>query len=98
MWPAEKLMVYIDEHFIEPCNTWHKQLFEELSYSRWAAFEILQSLMDHPFDPPDEVVERFMLKMALYSWSSKDEKKQRIFSIAEDTAEEILYLFRSMDI
>ena len=89
-------MAYIDEHFIEPCNTWHAGLFEEMSYGRWAAFEILKLLMDHPHDPPDEVVESFMLKMALYSWSSKSEKRQRIFSIAEDAAEEILWLFKPM--
>lgn len=91
---AEKLMAYIDEHFIEPHSTWNEEIFEELVYSRWAAEQILQLLMDRPFESPEVVVECFLLKMVLYSWSSKSEKQARIYSIAEDAAEEILYLFQ----
>lgn len=90
---AELLMAYINEHFVDPPSTWNEHLFEELVYSRWAADQILYLLMDRPFEPPESVVECFLLKMALYSWSCKSEKQARIYSIAEDTAEEILHLF-----
>ena len=90
---AEKLMRYIDEYYVEPPLFWHKELFEEMSYSRWAAFEILRLIMDNPFEPPDEVVEKFLLKVALYAQVAKEPIQQRIFSIAEDTAEDILAMF-----
>lgn len=90
---AQKLMIYINEYFIEPHHRFPTKLFEEMSYSRWAAFEIVNALLDHPTDPPVEVVENFLLKMALYAQVSESEDKRRIFSIAEDAAEDILCIF-----
>lgn len=87
-------MQYIRENLVEPPRFRSERLFEEMSYARWAAFEIVHALMDRPFDPPDEVVEAFLLKMALYYSTAKHEHHRKIFSIAEDAAEEILCLFR----
>ena len=90
---AEKLLAYIDEYYCEPPFVWHTQLFEEMTYSRWAAFEILGRILDRPFDPPEDVVSDFLLRVALYSQVVKTPTQQRIFSIAEDTAEDILQFF-----
>jgi hypothetical protein len=86
-------MGYINEYFIEPDGRFPKRLFEEMSYARWAAFEIVELLMDRPYDSPDEVVGDFLLRMALYSQTANTPEKKRIFSIGENVAEEILSLF-----
>lgn len=90
---AQKLLAYIEDYYCAPPFAWHKQLFEEMTYSRWAALEIVERLMDHPLDPPETVVEDFLLRVALYSQVAKTPTQQRIFSIAEDTAEDILLFF-----
>ena len=83
----------MDEYLVSPGNNWSDKHFEEASYSRWAAEEIVQLLLDRPLDSPDEVIFSFILKMALYAQVAKTYKKRRIFSISEDTAEDILHLF-----
>ena len=90
---AEKLMAYIEECYCEPPSTWCSGLFEEMTYSRWAALEIVELLMDRPLDPPEDVVSDFLLRVALYSQVAKTPIQQRVFSIAEDTAEDILQFF-----
>lgn len=89
---ATLTMEYIDEHLFEPTRTWPKHLFEERTYARWAAYEIVRRFMDHPFDPPDLIVESFMLEMINYSRISTNPEAARIFEIAQDTAEDILCL------
>ena len=91
---AQKLLRYIDEYYCPPPFVWHERLFEEMSYSRWAAFEIVERLMDRPLDPPEDVVEDFLLRVALYSQVAKTPAQQCMFSIAEDTAEDILQFFK----
>lgn len=86
-------MAYINDYYCEPPFCWHEQLFEEMSYSRWAAFEIVDRLLDRPLDPPEVVVEDFLLRVALYSQVVKTPTQRRMFSIAEDTAEDILQFF-----
>ena len=90
---AQKLMAYIEDYYCQPPFVWHERLFEEMSYSRWAALEIVERLMDRPLDPPEVVVEDFLLRVMLYSQVAKTPTQQRIFSIAEDTAEDILQFF-----
>lgn len=61
--------------------------FKQRSYSRWTADEILKSLYDNHFIPPLVVVEKFRDKMKHYS------QFNIIFSIAYDTAQDIIELF-----
>lgn len=86
-------MAYIEDYYPEPPFNWYTELFEEMTYSRWAALEIVEQLMDHPLDPPEDVVGNFLLKVALYSQVVGTPVQQRIFSIAEDTAEDVLQFF-----
>lgn len=84
---------YIEEYLFEPEKTWPEAIFEERTYSRWAAYEIVHRLTDYPFDPPDEIVEAFILELLKYSYISKNQEASKMFSIAKDTAEDILCLF-----
>lgn len=84
------IITYIEECLFEPKASWCKHEFEKRSYSRWAANEILEGVMDHPMSPADIIIEEFILKMSLYSCVAEDSKVSFIFSIARDTAEDIL--------
>lgn len=84
---------YMDEHLFEPQISWSKQLFMERSYERWTAIELLQLIMDRPFDPPDMVIENFIFEMASYSQIEELSTGHSMFAVAARTAEDILYLF-----
>lgn len=86
------IVSYMEECLFEPQACWPKYHFEQRAYSRWAASEILELVMDHPLTPPDEVVYEFILKMVIYSEVTESKEKSFIFSTARDTAEDILNL------
>lgn len=83
---------YMDKHLFEPQIGWPKQVFMERSYSRWAAIEMLERIMDRPFDPPTTVIEDFLFEMAFYSQIEELSKSTCMFTVAEHTANDILYL------
>lgn len=82
---------YIDKYLFEPAYTWPKYYFEQQSYSRWAANEILRRVQCQKDTPPILVVEEFILKTDRYSCSDHADKSVGlIFSIAHDVATDIL--------
>lgn len=83
----------LEENLFEPNKNWPDAAFEDRSYARWAAMELAERLMDRPYEDADTIVEEFMLRMALLAHITEDPTKQRLFSIARDTAEDILTLF-----
>lgn len=81
-----------------------KPVFDNLSYSCWAANEILNRVIDEVCKLPPhitgylpkshiEVVEEFIEDMEYLYETCTDEKKRSIFAIARCTGEEILSLF-----
>lgn len=89
----QEIMNYVEENLFEPQKNWPKDIFEERAYSRWAAFELIDRIMDHPLDPPDMIIENFIFEMIKLSHNTENREKCRIFSIASDVAEDIIYLF-----
>lgn len=95
---------YIDKHLFEPGSNWPESYFDERSYSRWAAYEIQGRIYEEilrlpphmtgrePKSPIDIILE-FINDMENYSCFRDDEKPNLIFSIAKDSAKDILYLF-----
>lgn len=88
-----KIMSYIENALFEPRYRWSESMFKERSYSRWAAFEILERIMDRPFTQPDLIIEEFIIKMAYFSCINEDTEASRMFIVARDAAEDILSLF-----
>lgn len=88
---AMEVIRYMDVHLFKPEIWWPADIFEERSYARWAANEILRRIIDDPFAPPDLIVVEFMCKMSALSFVDETENG-RIFAIARETAENILYL------
>lgn len=82
----QMVLRYIDEYLPEPNGLWTKEAIAERSYSRWAAYEIIHRLTERPFDPPEEVVEMFVLELTGYVLSDAPEA----FSAARDAAIDIL--------
>lgn len=87
---AQKIMNYIDKYLFEPQCDWDKQIFKERSYSRWAAFYILEQMMSNPFIAPDDIIEDLIIKWTLFSCINEDTEANTVFTIASDTAEELL--------
>lgn len=67
--------------------------FEERCFSRWAACEIIEAIMNHPMVEPENVIEEFLIKMILYSSISTNIGEKKIFSTAAHFADKCLKLF-----
>lgn len=88
-------MRYIDENLFEPRIRWSKVEFSRRSYARWAAHEILEVLMDHPFDDSEILIEDFIIKMFYcIHVAENNDKSSFVFVTAIDVAEDILFLCR----
>lgn len=89
----QRVMTSLDENLFEPGYSWPDRAFEARSYARWAAFEIWERLTDRPRERPDDILCEFMLQMYSLAELTEDPKKKRIFTIAAETAEDIMTLF-----
>lgn len=90
---AYTIVESLEENLFEPNKNWPDTAFEDRSYARWAAMELANKLMDRPYEAPDLIIEEFMYKMEIFSMATDDPTKSRLFSVARDTAEDILTLF-----
>lgn len=90
---AHMIAESLEENLFEPNKNWPGAAFEDRSYARWAAMELVNRLMDYPHESPDLIVEEFMFKMEMFSAATDDPVKSRIFSVAKETAEDISTLF-----
>ena len=66
----------------EPEIYWPRHHFEESCFSRWAAWEMIEAIMDHPMEDPEDVIEEFTMKMVIFSSIADGTDEGRIFSIA----------------
>ena len=83
----------LEENLFEPNRTWASDIFEERSYARWAAYEIWQRILDNPLKTTDEIIDEFILDMTMCYMSTDNPKREKLFKIAKETAEDILTLF-----
>lgn len=83
---------YIDQNLFSPSYSWPKDEFKKRSYSQWAAYEIINRIMDKPFDMPICVIENFIYEMTAYTYCG-DKYNNFIFHTAIETAEELILLF-----
>lgn len=84
---------YVDRHLFSPSFSWPKDEFEKRSYSQWAAYEIINRIMDKPFEMPICIIESFICEMAMYACYGEDEHRSLIFQTAVETVEELILLF-----
>ncbi len=87
-------MDFVHEHLFSPSLSWDKYEFKKRSYEQWAAMEIIERIMDKPFDSPIDTIEKFMFEMYYCAcFSGDDEPRTFIFQTAVETAEELALLF-----
>ena len=92
---------YINETLSVPRNSWSKRDFETRTYSRWAANEIMERLMEEelklPYHisgieakTPIEIVDGFIEEMDVAVESTNNSDHKFMFSTARHTADEVL--------
>lgn len=92
---------YLDERLPEPMNSRAKTEFLERTYSRWAANEIIERIMEEelklPYHisgleqrVPIEVVKEFIDDLYSAWETTKNKQRKFMFSCAMHTAEDIL--------
>ena len=86
------ILRHAEEHLFEPSQKWPRYEHEERSYSRWAAYEIIQLLMDRPLEDPRILIEGFMLQMISFSQRYDPRDGCNMFTVAADTANDILQI------
>lgn len=84
---------YIQEYLFEPSVSWDKTEFMKRSYARWAAYEIVNRIMDNPFDMILDTIDCFIAEMVIYVCCGKSRQSSFIFQTAIETAEDIALLF-----
>lgn len=80
-----------------PYFDWPQHELEEVAFSRCAIEEILQLVWDHPWTLASDTIENFALTMELYKHSSVTDDQERIFSVSEETALEVLQEIESLE-
>ena len=78
----------------EPEVCWPQHWFEEVSFTRWAAGELMEAIMNHPTVPAIDTIEEFAIKMTAYKAASDGTNAEKIFRYAADFAWETLDIFR----
>lgn len=85
-----RLLECLEENLVEPNYFWPQDMFEEQSYARWAVYEIINMLMDRPFQEAQDVVEDFILRMCWLKSTTEVDQKIRLYEIAIETAKDVL--------
>lgn len=85
-----RLLECLEENLVEPNYFWPQDMFEEQSYARWAVYEVINMIMDRPFQEAQDVVEDFILRMCWLKSTTEVDQKIRLYEIAIETAKDIL--------
>lgn len=83
-------MMDIEDFMDEATASLSPITMSDRSYIRWAAYEIMNRIMSHPYDPPEIVVEGFLYEMIAMIQTTNPSVKRHIYEIGRSTAEDIL--------
>ncbi len=83
-----QILNYIEGVLFEPNISWPDDIFEERSFARWAADDILDLVIHNPTIPPDIVISIYLAQVQEYA----EQYGAKMFSVAATTAEDILEL------
>lgn len=75
-----------------------KEDFEKRCIQRWAISELIDSIINNPYEPIEDTTYKLALKLLEFSMNAANENTRRVFIIAEDFIEnEVINLFRAKD-
>lgn len=84
------IMKWLD-NYDDPLHLdWPQHELEEVIFTKWAIEEILTLVWDHPWTLASETIEAFAIKLEGYVITSEKDYQKHIFSIAAQTAWEVL--------
>lgn len=93
---------YIDENLFEPNANWPEHEFKIRSYERWAGEELIKRITDESMilpvsgrtqKSPFRIIERYIDEMDYHATRTDNQHHRFIFSVARDTAIDIIILF-----
>lgn len=95
---------YIDECLFEPAANWPEEEFNTRSYERWTGNELLERIIREAELPPEfifthqqrtpyKIIEEFIDETAYLARTTDDRARHFMFSVARDTAIDIILLF-----
>ena len=84
------ITTYIDTYLFPPEYNWQSYYFAERSAERWSAFNILEAVIQQPEVSPYILIEDIIKTYKDASESTEDRETNFIFSVAEETAIDIL--------
>lgn len=88
---------YINRYLSTPVNEVSKEILEEYSYQRCAAYEILERIKNNPEKDGRDIVEGYIREMYLYAEKSYETDDYwtlgRRFELGQKIAEDILVQF-----
>lgn len=75
-----------------------KEDFERRCIQRWAVSELIDSIVNNPYDPVEETTYRLALKLLYFAKNATNASMMNVFIVAEDFIEKhIINLFRTND-
>ncbi len=89
---VQYLLGYIDEHLFEPKLSWPQHDFQVRSFSRFAALELMNRLLDHPTMDPIYIAEIFIIETELYKDLAEGTQWQLQVYVANKVGKDILNL------
>ena len=83
---------FIEEYLFEGKKSWPAREFQNRSYERGAAFDILRRIDENPNTSPINIIQGFIEEMERFEEMSDTWPMVRICRIARETSEDILKL------
>lgn len=94
---ASFVLRYINRYLSTPADQIPKELLEEYSYRRCAAYEIMDRIKRNPEKDGQMIVENYIREMFLFKCADYEDEEYfkygRRFEVAEEVAEDILVWF-----
>ncbi len=94
---ASFVLRYINRYLSTPVNEIPKELLEEYSFRRCAAYEIMDRIKNNPNKDGRDIVENYIREMFLHKCSDLENEEywkfSRRFELGQEVAEDILVCF-----
>lgn len=80
-----------------PGFNWPDHEKEKATFGRWALEEILLLVWDHPQTLASETIERFAMRLELFTAMAVTETQNRIFAVASEAAWDLFEKIRMLE-
>lgn len=85
-----QICMYVDEYLFPPGRNWGSIYFQEQSYSRWAANQVIDAISFNNGEPAIQILNEYLNYYQEAARETEDKDKRFIFEAAADTVADIL--------